>query len=293
MSAPRRVLITGSGGQLGTALLRAAPPGVDACGLNHGQLDIGNPKQVAQVITEFAPDVILNSAAYTAVDRAENERDAAHRVNCEGPRNLASAAQRVGARLVHISTDFVFDGNASTPYKPSDDPHPLSVYGTTKANGEREVLHLLPSSGCVLRTAWVYSATGANFVKTMLRLMAERGRVNVVSDQVGTPTSAESLAPVIWELASRPDTAGVFHWTDAGVASWYDFAVAISEEAAARGLLQNSPIVKPITTAEYPTAAKRPRYSVLDTTATVAKLNIEPRHWRTNLRRVIEELAIA
>ena len=293
MSTLRRVLITGTGGQVGTALLRAAPPDVELCAVSHSKLDITDAEQVERTVADFAPDAIVNAAAYTAVDRAESEPEAAFRVNSTGPRNLALAAQRVGARLLHVSTDFVFDGNASSPYKPDDELHPLSAYGKTKASGEREIRQLLPSSSCIVRTAWVHSAHGANFVKTMVRLMKERGRVNVVSDQIGTPTSAASVAEVLWNLTARPDVAGVFHWTDAGVASWYDFAVVIAEEAAARGLLRTPAVVRPITTAEYPTAAKRPRYSVLDSTALIARLGIEPQHWRTTLKRVIEELAIA
>jgi len=181
---------------------------------------------------------------------------------------------------------------ASTPYLPDSSTNPQNTYGRTKLAGEEAVLRTLPDRSLVLRTAWVYAATGNNFVRTMLRLMRSRGSVRVVADQVGTPTAANSLAEVIWALAARPDIKGIHHWTDAGVESWYDFAVAIAEEAGAIGLVSREVRVDPIASEEYPTPAKRPSYSVLDKRSLLAKLALPGRHWRTNLRSVLAEIAV-
>jgi dTDP-4-dehydrorhamnose reductase len=217
----------------------------------------------------------------------------AERANATGPRNLALAARDSGARLLHISTDFVFDGLASRPYRTDAVANPQSTYGRTKRGGEEAVLQVLPDRSVVLRTAWVYAAEGSNFVRTMLRLMGSKGHVRVVADQVGTPTAATSLAEVIWALADRPDVSGIHHWTDLGVASWYDFAVAIAEESAAIGLLPAGVRVDPIATEEYPTPARRPPYSVLDKRSLSAVLPISAAHWRAQLRAVLREIADA
>lgn len=294
MSGRLRVLITGADGQVGRATAAAAQGGVECRAVGRGALDITQPAQVEACIGEFAPDVVINCAAYTAVDAAEQNADLAARVNIDGPRNLAAAvAACSGARLLHISTDFVFDGRACSPYAPSAPPAPLSVYGRTKLAGEQAVLDTLGSRAVVLRTAWVYAAQGRNFLLTMLRLMRERGGVRVVCDQVGTPTAAASLADVLWLFAQRAELSGTFHWTDAGVASWYDFAVAIAEDAAACGLLPPGITVQPIATEEYPTAAVRPPYSVLDTRTTRNALGLTGMHWRARLRSVLQELQVA
>jgi len=293
LSDATRVLITGAAGQVGRALLASIPPSVEARSVTHADLDIGNASQVKSYIAKFAPALIINAAAYTAVDKAESEQGAAQRVNAEGPAHLAQSALSYGARLLHISTDFVFDGSASSPYKADSPTAPLGVYGATKFAGEQAVLSTLGKQALVVRTAWVYAAQGQNFLRTMIRLMNERGAVRVVADQVGTPTAAASLAAVLWKFAARPELSGVFHWTDAGVASWYDFAVAIAEEAAARGLLQRAVSVAPIASVEYPTPARRPAYSVLDKRTTIEVLGVQPDHWRVQLRNTLEELVVA
>jgi dTDP-4-dehydrorhamnose reductase len=277
---------------VGTALLATAAKDCIVRGAGRAELDITRPDDVSKCVTDFRPDVVINAAAYTAVDRAETEHDAAARINVEGAANLARAVASANARLIHISTDFVFDGQRSSPYRPDDEPAPLCVYGATKLAGERAVVAALPRA-TIVRTAWVYAATGQNFVRTMLRLMRERGRVNVVADQVGTPTSAASVAEVLWQFVPRRDLSGVYHWTDAGVASWYDFAVAIAEEATAAGMMAARPAVEPITTQDYPTAARRPAYSVLDKRSTLAALGVRNVHWRERLRTVIQELSRA
>jgi dTDP-4-dehydrorhamnose reductase len=197
----------------------------------------------------------------------------------------------VGARLLHLSTDFVFDGAKGQPYAPGDEPRPLGVYGHTKLEGERAAMRILGGQALIVRTAWVYSRHGRNFVLTMLRLMAERSEVGVVADQVGTPTWAGSLAEALWLAARRTDLSGVVHWTDAGVASWYDFAVAIQEEALAVGLLSRVATIRPLRTEEFPSHARRPAFSVLEKGASWAALGRTPPHWRVNLRRMLQALA--
>ena len=293
MSAPLRVLVTGANGQVGTALLATAPVAWIVRGAGHAELDITRADVVDRCVADFRPDVVINAAAYTAVDRAETEREIAARINVDGAANLARAAAAANAKVIHVSTDFVFDGQRSSPYRPDDEPAPLCVYGATKLAGERAVLAILPDRATIVRTAWVYAATGQNFVRTMLRLMRERGQVRVVADQVGTPTSAGSLAEVLWQFAARRDLSGTFHWTDAGVASWYDLAVAVAEEGTAAGVIAARPVVEPITTQDYPTAARRPAYSVLDKRSTLAALGVRGVHWRERLRTVIQELSRA
>jgi len=283
-----KVLITGADGQVGKLLCRSAPANARVSACSRALLDVGDEAAVRGRVRELRPDVIINAAAYTAVDRAEAEAEPAGRVNALGPAYLAAAAGETGARLIHISTDFVFDGAASTPYRPESPTNPLSMYGRTKRDGEQAVLSLLPARSVIVRTAWVYAAEGHNFLHTMLRLMRERGAVRVVADQVGTPTAAGPLAEALWRIAGT-DVTGVHHWTDAGVASWYDFAVAIAEEAAALGLMSPHVTVTPIATADYPTPARRPAYSVLDKSSLRA-LGLEPVHWRRSLRAVLEEV---
>ncbi|MFZ1867492.1 MAG: dTDP-4-dehydrorhamnose reductase [Steroidobacteraceae bacterium] len=285
-----KVLITGAGGQVGRALLGAVPDDFEALACVHADLDVGAGEAVRDFVGRHRPGVIINAAAYTAVDKAESEPDIAQRINAEGPRHLAAAARECGARLIHISTDFVFDGAASAPYRPDSATHPLSVYGRSKRDGERAVLEALPEHCTIVRTAWVYAVTGTNFVRTMLRIMRANGSARVVADQVGTPTAARPLAEVLWQIALNPEIRGIHHWTDAGVASWYDFAVAIAEEGAQLGLLPAEVTVTPITTADYPTPAHRPPYSVLDKRS-LAPFGLSPVHWRRCLRSVLKEIS--
>ncbi len=193
--------------------------------------------------------------------------------------------------MFHISTDFVFDGEASEPYAPDAVTHPLSVYGRTKRNGELSVLDELPDSAVVLRTSWLYSKTGNNFVTTMLRLMGERDEISVVADQVGTPTWANSLARAVWAFVEQPKLSGIYHWSDAGLCSWYEFALAIEEEARELGLLEKAARIRAMSSAEYSAAARRPRFSVLDCATTQDALHLKPERWRVNLRAMLKELA--
>lgn len=285
-----RALILGAGGQLGRALAAAAPTGAEVTALDRAALDITDAAAVAAAIAREAPEVVLNAAAYTAVDRAEQEEAAAFAVNAAAAGILAGAAREAGARLVHVSTDFVFDGRGATPYPPDAAPAPLGAYGRAKLAGEALVRSGAGEAGLIVRTAWVHGPTGGNFVRTMLRLMREREEVRVVADQIGAPTYAPALAAALWALAGQA-RAGIWHYTDAGVASWYDFAVAIQEEALARGLLARAVPVIPIATADYPTPARRPGFSVLDCRATYAALGGPAPHWRANLRAMLARIA--
>ena len=288
-----KALVTGAGGQLGRALVASAPAGVEVIAATRSELDLTDAAVIGNRVAATAPHLVINAAAFTAVDRAESERELAHRINAAAAGHLAAAAKSCGARMIQVSTDFVFEGSRPTPYAPDAATHPLSVYGSTKLEGEHRVLSALPESAIVLRTAWVYAATGSNFLLTMLRLMREARPVRVVADQVGTPTAAASVAEAIWALAARRELHGIFHWTDAGVASWYDFAVAIAEEGRAAGLPCGQAEVTPIPTSEYPTPARRPAYSVLDCRSTVAATGLRPKHWRARLREVLGELSRA
>lgn len=283
-----KVLLTGAAGQLGRELQRTAPHGVVLVARDSAGLDITDFQAVAHLVAAERPDFIINSASYTAVDKAEAEPERARLVNGQGAAYLAEAARSSNAFLVQISTDFIFDGSTSRPYGPIDIPAPLGVYGTTKLAGEEAVRQILVDQCAIVRTAWLYSSYGHNFVKTMLRLMAEQEKVRVVADQIGTPTWAYGLAAAVWQITCR-SLPGIHHWSDAGVASWYDFAVAIQEEAVAVGLLTHMVPVLPITTAEYPTPAQRPGYSVLDKTSTWALLGGPSPHWRVQLRRMLTE----
>ena len=280
-----KAVITGAGGQLGRALGSTVPAGWTVCGLQRGELDITDADAVMRLIDAERPDLVINAAAYTAVDRAESEAEAAEAVNAGAVRHLVAAAGRAGARLAHVSTDFVFDGRTGRPYAPDAPTAPLGTYGRTKLAGEAAV----GTGGLIVRTAWVYAAQGQNFVHTMLRLMRERDEVCVVQDQIGTPTSATGLARAIWALAAD-GAQGIFHYTDSGVASWYDFAVAIQEEALALGLLDHAVPVIPVPTSEFPTPAARPAFSVLDKEATWRRLGWRAPHWRVALRTTLKDL---
>lgn len=286
-SLPMKVVITGAAGQLGQELARTTPPGVAVTLLTSSDCDIGDTAAVSAMVVRERPQVIINAAAYTAVDKAESEVALATRVNARGPSFLAGAGTEF--RLIQVSTDFVFDGTRARAYRPEDAPNPLSVYGRTKLEGEAPV-RSRGAHGLVLRTSWVYSAGGSNFVKTMLRLMATRPELRVVSDQIAAPTWARGLADALWRAVERPQLSGVHHWRDAGVASWYDFAVAIAEEAHLLGMLPQPVTVVPIETRDYPTPARRPAFSLLDCTQTWRELDLMPPHWRVNLRKMLIEV---
>jgi dTDP-4-dehydrorhamnose reductase len=284
-----RVLITGASGQVGRSLVNTSPSEYTVHALTREQLDLGNNAQIESCVTALRPDVVINAAAYTAVDRAEADRNGAFAINTRGVDVLAHTCVRYGAKLIHISTDYVFDGQSIRAYEPDAPTHPINIYGASKLAGEQAIANTEKLDWTIVRTAWVYAPWGNNFMLTMLRLFRERGGASVVADQIGAPTSALTLARFLWStIAIR--VRGVQHYTDGGVASWYDFAVAISEEAVALGLLPNSVTVKAISTAEYPTPAKRPALSLLASRASVTATAFEQTHWRVALREVLSEL---
>jgi len=284
-----KVLVTGASGQLGGELLRRAPDGVEIRAMTHAELDITQGRAVDACLAAERPHLLLNAAAYTAVDQAERDQQQADVTNAVGPGILAQACERSGVRLIHVSSDYVFDGHSSEPYRPASRPAPLSAYGRSKRDGEAAVLAASPRA-VVVRSAWLYSARGKGFVQAILRKARAGQPLRVVGDQVGSPTWAAGLAAIMWRLAERRDVAGILHYVDAGQASWYEFALAILEDATACGVLPAAPTVDRVTTLEYGAPARRPAYSVLDSSETSALFGIESVHWRANLRLMFEEM---
>ena len=295
-----RILLLGGNGQVGGELRRSlAPLGDVVVATRDGRLDGGvgcegadldQPSSLSSLVERIAPDAVVNAAAYTQVDRAEAEREAAFRANAEAPAALAAACAQRGAMLVHYSTDYVFDGRGARPYREDDSAAPLGAYGASKLAGEQAVR----ASGArhlVLRTAWVYAAHGRNFLRTMLRLAAERDELRVVADQRGTPTPAALIADVTAQLlAQAPLGSGLWHLAATGETSWHGFAEAIVAGAHARGLIARKPRVLPITTIDYPTPAARPAYSVLDCSALRRDFGIALPDWREGLGKTLDEL---
>jgi dTDP-4-dehydrorhamnose reductase len=280
VTQPRRWLITGSYGQLGTDLQQvlATTPADEVRAVDLDVLDITDSAAVSALVADFRPDVLVNAAAYTAVDAAEENEELAYQVNATGPGVLAGALARHGGRLIHVSTDYVFSGDAVTPYEVGDDPDPRSAYGRTKLAGERAVREMLPEASYVVRTAWVYGAAGANFVKTMARLERERETVSVVDDQRGSPTWSADLARALVELARSDVRPGTYHCTGSGETTWFGFTRAIFSELGA-----DPERVLPTTTDAFPRPAPRPAYSVLSDAAwRTAGLTPMP-HWRAAL----------
>lgn len=289
-----KILVTGGGGQLATAL--AGLDGWSPNGGGHGaivargiaDLDITSPDDIARAFRHHQPDVVINAAAYTAVDAAETDVKTAMSINADGPRHLASACRTNDVRLVQISTDFVFDGTAHSPIPTGAPTGAISNYGLSKERGDDAVREVLGEDALIVRTAWVYASGHPNFVASMLRLMRSREEIGVVSDQLGTPTWSMTLASSLLEMIDR-DAAGTWHLTDSGVASWYDFAVAIREISEDIGLMTHRCEVRPIRTIDFPTPARRPAYGVLDKTSTFELLGGPTPHWRESLARCLSE----
>ena len=291
-----KVIITGAAGQLGQALRRLAPAQLELIATSRRggdgsiPLDLADAEACRALVQEHRPDWLINAGAYTAVDKAESEPERAQAVNAGAPAAFAQALQATGGRLLQVSTDFVFNGAQGSPYRPDQPVDPLGVYGASKAAGEAAAAELLEAGRlCILRTSWVYGPVGKNFLLTMLRLMREREQLGVVADQVGCPTATTGLAQACWAVLEH-GVSGIHHWSDAGAASWYDFAVAIAELGKQAGVLQNPARINPITTADYPTPAQRPSYSLLDCTGTRQALQLSPLHWREALRQAMGDV---
>ena len=289
-----RVVVIGQSGQLARCLAERVPDGAELSCLGRQAFDLAAPSPDFGVLQAQRPDLIVNAAAYTAVDKAESDRDAAFALNAHGPARLAAFTATQGIPLIHVSTDYVFDGAGSRPYEEEDATAPLNVYGESKLAGEQAILAAQPRC-IILRTSWLFSAHGGNFVKTMLRLGQERRHLRIVSDQTGCPTSAHDLADCIWQVAARiaaPGNAfgawGLYHYAGAGATSWADFAQAIfaSREAG----LAHIPEIERVATSDYPTPARRPLYSVLNCAKLAGHLDIHPRPWQAALGDVLGRL---
>jgi dTDP-4-dehydrorhamnose reductase len=287
----KSILLIGSNGQVGTELQQILAQDHTIKAVARPTIDLTQPDTLRQVIREVQPEIIINAAAYTAVDRAESEPELATAINATSVQIIAQESKTLGAFLIHLSTDYVFDGKSSYPYRETDMTNPLSVYGQTKLAGELAIQQATPHH-LILRTAWVYGIFGkSNFVKTMLRLAQERPEIRVVADQIGSPTWAKDIAIAISQFIPQlnSEMAGTYHYTNSGVASWYDFAVAIFEEARQLGFEIKVPKIIPITTPEYPTPAHRPGYSVLACGKIAQVLGVNPPHWRQSCRLMLQE----
>jgi len=290
------ILVSGKNGQLGKELQKLAisNQNFQFVFFDRDELNIADEQSLKNTFEKFSPSYFINCAAYTAVDKAETERELAYKINAEAVGNIARQCTQFNTKLIHISTDYVFDGKANQPYKEDDATNPVNYYGYTKLSGE-ELAIKNNSDTIIIRTSWVYSEYGNNFVKTMLRLMNERKEINVVNDQLGSPTYAKDLAEVIVEIINRDSTVnetensklktqnfqGIYHFSNDGIISWYDFAVAIKE------IKQLDCIINPIPTSAYPTPAKRPAYSGLDKTKIVNTFNIELKNWKESLEECL------
>lgn len=285
-----KILLTGANGQLGQELQRTKPTVMDLFAVTHQELDITQPDQVHAMVATLRPDCIINVSAYTAVDDAEKYQDLAFAVNVSGAEHLAQAAYIHNARMIYLSTDYVFDGSKNAGYLPQDLPNPLNYYGMSKWYGEKKVQETLAERSLIIRTSWVYSCYGKNFVKTMLEYLAEREKISMVVDQIGSPTWAKSLAQVIWNIVGKKSLSGIYHWSDDGAISKFDFLVAIQEEALNLQLIKKPITISPINSVDFPVPAKRPLHAILDKTKTYQDFQIQSLHWRVALRNMLTEL---
>lgn len=285
----RRALIFGSLGQVGLALRDTAPRTFDVVAHDLAETNIRDEQAVSRTLGDVRPEIVLNCAAFTAVDDAEARPAEAFSANGEAPGFIAHEAARRGIRLVHISTDYVFNGRGHAPYAPTDEVAPINVYGSTKLEGERRVL-AADARHVVVRTAWVHSGTGSNFVKTCVRVLSNGAVMRVVDDQIGSPTRAHHLAIALWRIAEQPGIEGLLHFTDAGVASWYDVAATVLDVMRGLERAGDAAAVLPVGTDEFPRPAKRPQFSVLDKRASWASLGYIPPHWRDGVIASTKEI---
>jgi dTDP-4-dehydrorhamnose reductase len=284
-----KILLTGSGGQLAQELQPILLSSGQVIAVDRTRLDLSQPESIRQVMAEIQPDLVVNTGAYTAVDKAESEPELAHAVNAIAPGIFAEECEKLGATLIHLSTDYVFDGSQGSPYRETDYTNPLGNYGKSKLMGEKAIRQA-GNRHIIIRTSWVYGNAGkGNFVKTMLRLGKEREEIRVVADQIGSPTWTGDLAAAISQIIPqiKPEIFGTYQYTNSGVCSWYDFAIAIFEEAEKLGFPLKVQHVVPVTTSEYPTPAKRPAFSVLSAVKISALLGTYPPHWRQGLRQML------
>ena len=287
----QRTLIFGASGQLGQALTCAGPADIEVIAHDSRTTDTRSREALRQAFRDVTPDCVINCSGYTGVDAAEENPEDAMEINAVAPGNIAECCREAGSRLVHISTDYVFDGKAGAPYATGASTAPLNQYGLSKQEGEKRVSEQL-SSSVVLRTAWLHSGSKANFVATAARLLSQGITMSVVDDQVGTPTRALHLADAIWRIVKRPDISGVLHFTDAGVASWYDVAIAVRDALKGLDKLPVEVQVMPVGTESFPRPAIRPAISILDKRTTWAMLDYSPLHWREGVMNSTREYII-
>ena len=289
------IVVTGATGQLGQTLSRlwseSPLPQYQFKALDRSELDLSQADSAIAVLTELKPSVIVNAAAYTQVDKAESDSIDVYRINAGAVGRIAAWSAENDARLIHISTDFVFGGASKTPYEPGQQKNPLGVYGASKLAGERQIQALAKRRSTVIRTSWLYCEYGNNFVKTMLRLMGEKDQLSVVDDQRGSPTSTHGLAALIFAMILNRNAAGIYHWTDGGSITWFEFALEIQRQGVQEGLLSKAIPISPISTSDFPTPARRPAYSVLDRSRTLAEFDCPSADWQAQLNRVLKELA--
>jgi len=283
-----KAIIIGKSGQLANELVAEVPLGTEILSLGRDDVDITSLIELSTIVNEFKPSLIINASAYTAVDKAETDVDAAYALNKTAVEVIATVAKKGNIRLLHVSTDFVFDGKNNIAYDTTNETAPIGVYGASKLAGETAIKDIFPENSAVIRTSWVYSSYGNNFVKTMLRLMAEKTELSIVCDQIGCPTYAKGLAIFLWRLSRSESLEQTYHWSDSGVASWYDFAIAIHDIAIENGLLKENVIIKPIPSSAYPTPAKRPHFSLLNTSGTTGVS--EPQYWREQLQSCLNQI---
>ena len=293
-----KILLIGASGQLGQTLIKTKPQNIEIIECNRSNIDLSNLELINDFILSSNANFVINSAAYTGVDKAELESELAYQINAEAPNAISNAVSKIKGSLIHISTDFVFDGTKNLPYKPKDHVNPLGVYGKSKAKGEEYVLKL--KNNYVVRTSWLYGDFGKNFCLTMLRLHKEKSLakepLRVVYDQIGVPTSTYSLSRFCWKiidsLSNSKIIPSLLHWSDAGVASWFDFAFAIGEIGVEKGLISEAAKVIPIKTNEYPLPAKRPHFSLLNCEESTNILKENQFHWRVELKKVMDEIKL-
>ena len=294
-----KVLITGSNGQLGRSLLKSKPKSIEVIATNSTNFNLLKINECKEFLIESKPDWIINAGAYTAVDLAESEPNKAMSINGVAPTELAKTIKKIGGKILQISTDFVFDGNSKSPYKPIDEPNPINIYGKTKLCGERGIQEVLNNTNqyLIIRTSWVMGPIGRNFAITMLNLHKSKDNISVVSDQIGCMTSTLSLSKICWLIIEKNNLqyekeSGILHWSESGVSSWFDIATGIGDLALSIKLLEKTAKVIPISSEDYITKAKRPKFSLLDSTSTKELLNIENKYWRYSLLEILKEIKL-
>ena len=288
-----KVVLLGAGGQLGHSVQELKPEGIELVGFRSAELDITNEAQLIEKLDAAQPDVIINAAAYTQVDKAEEEPELAFQVNALGPQLISQWVAKNDSRLIHISTDFVFDGKKTTPYVETDQPNPLNVYGKSKLEGEKNISAIIPSHSVIVRTSWLYSNHGNNFLNTMLRLFEERDSLSIVDDQIGSPTTTTALAEVLWKVVARAEISGLYHWSCEGAVSWFEFAQAIKRGAELIDCLPSPVELHSIVSSQFLTLAARPGFSVLDSSELNRELGrINSKSWVEGLEIELSERSL-